>query len=61
LKLNSDEPLSNVAFNFNVRRHNMALGRDAADLRHEVGRCRLTVSKSVLKAHMVSAFETKIW
>jgi hypothetical protein len=66
LKLKCDEPLSNVAFNFNVRRYTEAdffvmpvvggtyLGRDV------VGRCRLTVSKRVLKAPLVSALDTLI-
>jgi len=63
LKPNSDEPLSNFALNFNLRRFSKAVlfkkfaGIDAVDL---VGRCRFTVSNPVLKAPMVSALETII-
>jgi len=32
----------------------------APELTHEVGRCRLTVSKSMMKAPLVSALETVI-
>jgi hypothetical protein len=51
-----DEPLSNVAFKFNSRRY--MEGTDHAE--HQVGRCRVPVSKPVLKAPMVSALKTKI-
>jgi hypothetical protein len=75
LKPKCDELLSNVVFNVNVRRYTkerslalrlaateekgqQALMELAAAL--EVGRCRLTLSASVLKAPVVSALETKI-
>ena len=109
MKLNCDEPLSNFAFNFNLRRYtedalalsviavcaegssvkkvvateviemfgegcangcytcatghphllNLVCGEDQiiTDI-IQVGRCRLAVSKPVLKAPMVSAFDT---
>jgi hypothetical protein len=64
LKLSYDMPFSKFAFNFNLRRYSLDtdLRRrtlhwwGAIDLR-KVGRCRLTVSKFVLKAPMVSALE----
>jgi hypothetical protein len=52
LKLKCDEPLLNVAFNFDLRRYSTALD--------EVGRCRLTVSEPELKACLVSALATKM-
>jgi len=71
LKLEYDEALSNFAFNFNLRRYTVVKlvdERAAFDLAFfdinmpiMVGRCRLTVSKPVLKAPMVSALETIIW
>jgi hypothetical protein len=76
LKLKCDEPLSNGAFNFNLRRYNSGghasvaiLGRSgrskqvhAASIADgsAVGRCRLSVSKPELKARLVSALETNI-
>ena len=57
LKLEHDKPLSNFAFKFNLRRYN------TEELRREqetpVGRCRLTVSKPVLKAPVASALKAK--
>jgi hypothetical protein len=52
LKLKCDEPLSNVAFNFNLRHYTEAgfLYAGAAAFDGAVGRCRLTVSNPVLKA-----------
>ena len=52
LKLNCDAPLSNVAFNFELRRYTKAglasavlAGLEAgADVQALVGRCRLTLS-----------------
>jgi len=41
LKLKYDKPLSNVAFKFNLRRHNK--GMNVIPL-NEVGWCRLTLS-----------------
>ena len=63
-----DVPLSRFAFKCNLRRYMMAIipahimrsvggGYDNESL---VGRCRLTVSKPVLKAPMVSALEAII-
>jgi hypothetical protein len=64
LKLKCDEPLSNVAFNFNVRRYNVDdQGVETTSepiTAHKVGRCRLIVSKPELKARQVSAIETKV-
>ena len=60
LKLNHDGPLSNFAFNFNLRRYseeNMFIFGALAD---QEGRCRLTVSKSKLKAPLASSPETKM-
>jgi hypothetical protein len=67
LNLKYDEPLSNVPFNFNVRRYTKELGdRCTMTLTlilalnvlqlivNEVGQCRLTVSKHVLEAPMVA-------
>jgi len=73
LKLKYDEPLSNVAFESNLRRYIM-VRREMFDVRHTevvlelsglvrrimVGRCRLTVSEPELKAPMASALETVI-
>jgi len=55
LKLKHHKLLSNLAFNFNLRRYIMGVG-----FAIEVGRCRLTVSKPVFKATMPSALETII-
>jgi len=68
LKLQYDEPLSNFAFNFYLRRYitepgSVALPRAAGAAGAALimaGRCRLTVSKPVLKARLVSALETKM-
>jgi hypothetical protein len=71
LQLKYNEPLSNFAFNFHLRRYikGMAeLGATRAALYREhvrtksawVGRCRLTVSKPELKARLVSVLETKL-
>ena len=82
MKQKYDEPHSDFAFDFNMRRYAMAsanpqYGRGCAGEYHvfdaareglmtgggvgaKVGRCRLTVSKPVLKAPMVSALETTI-
>ena len=53
LKLKCGELLSIFAFNFNLRRY-------TKEVITKVGRCRLTVTKPVLKAPMVSALDTKI-
>jgi hypothetical protein len=64
LKLKCDEPLSNVAFNLNVRRYTVEqaehMGLSVGAARHliEVGRCRLTVLKPDLKARLVSAISS---
>jgi len=57
LKLKYDEPPSNFAFNVNLRRYNL-FRRCAPLITRVVGRCRLPVSKPVLKAPMLSALET---
>jgi len=59
LKLTYDDTLTNFAFNFNLRRYTEVLSM-TAELKPYcmVGRCRLTVSKPVLKAPMVSALDT---
>jgi hypothetical protein len=57
------EPLSNFAFKFNVRRYaagQSELSQNAAAAGAVVGRCRLTVSRTDLKARLVSALETKM-
>jgi len=63
LELRHDGPLSNFAFNFNLRCYNKGqlCGGDVAFWGESlVGRCRLTVSKPMLKALIVSALETRI-
>ena len=58
LKLNYEKLLSNFALNCKVRHFIKGTGKNKRELTEEeclVGRCRLTVSKSVLKAPMVSA------
>jgi hypothetical protein len=62
LKLKYDEPDSNLAFNFHLHHYTKAAGflRQAADAGHTVGRCGFTLSKSVLKARLVSALEASI-
>ena len=74
MKLKSDEPLSNFAFNYNLRRYIQGgLNEDLVDLlvelekyerygggKTKVGRCRLTVSKPELKARLVSVLENKM-
>ena len=69
LTLNCDGPLSNFAFNFNLRRYNLAFAICAPGdgvlipaPYYQVGRCRYTLSKPVLKAPVVSALEaTMCW
>ena len=72
MKLECEEPLSNFAFNFNLRRYSKdcAFAGDAPQSVRcnvcddvycaTVRRYRLTVSKSELKARPVSALETKM-
>jgi len=61
LKLRYDGPLSNFAFKFNLRRYIQAEGKALRKAEEDkVGRCRLTVSKTMLKAPMISALETVI-
>ena len=63
-----DEPLSSVAFNFNLRHYTAENALASAGFgeqsqprqRAVVGRYRLTVSKPVFKAPMVSALEATI-
>ena len=43
LELINDGPLSNIAFNFNLRRHSKDI--TVLMLSSRVGRCRLTLSK----------------
>jgi len=62
------EPLGNFAFNFNLRRYNQAKKKIYPAIfalfydnqLPKAGRCRLTVSKLVLNAPMVSALEATI-
>ena len=65
MKLTRDEPLSNVAFNFNVRRYiEVQEVKEAAatttTTRHTFeageGRCRFTVSKPEWKARLLSEY-----
>ena len=58
MKLKYDAPLSNLALKFNFCRYAKDLFNMCCDLK--AGRCKLTVSKPVLKAPMVSALETMI-
>jgi hypothetical protein len=68
LKLQHVELLTNFAFKFNLRRYNQVCalllksrgGLVSADEGNTAGRCKLTVSKPVLKATVASALETKI-
>ena len=64
LTLKYDEPLSNVAFNFNLRRYSTGVkcwgGNSQCKANNDndktvVRQCRFTVSKPVLKAPVVSA------
>jgi hypothetical protein len=60
LKLQHSETLSNFAFKTNLRRYTLALDNAALKLsKSMVGRCRLTLSKPVLKAPMLSALEAR--
>jgi len=65
LKLKCDKLLSNFAFNFNLRRYTESTPPAVPPTRlpqpppsPQVGLCRLTLSKTILKAPMVSALET---
>jgi hypothetical protein len=75
LKLNEDEPLSCFPFSFNLRRSTKAALTKLREAKHpnqdyqlvhtfvfnpKVRRCRMTVSKTLLKAPMVSALESII-
>ena len=60
LKLKYVEPLSKIAFKFNLRRCNKAVFTGSLMVVPEVGRCRLTASNPALKAHTVSALEARI-
>ena len=62
LKLEYQKLLSTFAFNFNLRRYIVAdeAALAMADHMDAVGRCRVTVSKPVLKAPTVSALEATI-
>jgi len=62
LKLKCDKLVSRFAFNFKLRRYSegdyeVTVPTSASYGRSEVGQCRLTVSKPVLKAPMVSVLE----
>jgi hypothetical protein len=69
VKLKCDYPLSNFAFNFNLRRYTEAIlevGDDEIEAERvlteaEVGRCSLTVSTPELKACLFSALASKMW
>jgi len=64
--LKYDEPVLNVAINFNLRRYMMDGSICTAptgfasllELFEEVGRCKLTVSEPVFKVPMISALGT---
>ena len=60
LKLKCDKLLSSCTFNFNLRHCSLGYDGTPPGSYRAVGRCRLTVSKSALKAPMVSALETKM-
>jgi hypothetical protein len=62
LKLKCDEALSNVVFNFNVRRYTWAAADSAVPvIRPGWGSAgRSAVSKPALKARLVSTLETKM-
>jgi hypothetical protein len=60
LKRNCHQPPSNFAFKFNRCRSTEELRNAVHEVASVVGRCRLTVSKPVLKAPMGSALETII-
>ena len=64
--------ISNFGFNFNLSRYtevcmilneayDVLMDETERKVYDQAGRCRLTVSKPVLKAPMVSALETIIW
>jgi len=61
LKLNCVEPLSNLAFNFNLRHY---IEFTSFYTRYEdvveVGRCRSTVSDLKLKPRLVSALDARM-
>ena len=59
LKLKPETLLSTSAFKINLRRYTLALDILRYDAT-EVGRCRLTVSKSELNARLVSELETNM-
>ena len=54
-----DEVVSSFAFNFNLRRYNLANNSTRRGEKEKVGRRRLMVSKPVLKASMASALEAR--
>jgi hypothetical protein len=69
LKINCDELLSNGAFNFNLRPSIKASEKEASKARKLaekdaadalVGRCRLPLSKSEVKARLVLVLETRM-
>ena len=65
LKLKCDRLLSTSPFKFNLRRYtesevNADVQRMIAEELSKVGRCRLTLSKPVLKLLMVSALDATI-
>jgi hypothetical protein len=60
LKLQYDEQLSKFAFNFSVRRYDVALTELDSALAG-VGRCSLPVSKPVLTAPIITALEAPKW
>jgi hypothetical protein len=59
LKLKCDKPPLTFAFKFNLRCY--ILGATGPELAYTVvARCRFTLSKPVLKAHVVSVLEATI-
>jgi len=60
LKLKYEKSLSNFAFKLNLRRYIEGHFTCVECGKTPVGRCRLTLSKPVLKAPVVSALDTRI-
>ena len=62
MKLNCVEPLSNLAFNFNLRHYIefTTFDTEANYDNVEVGRCRSTVSNLKLKPRLVSALDARM-
>jgi hypothetical protein len=71
LTLKYDDPLSNFAFKFKLRRYNNVAPETVGQLYFkwimpmtkdvQVGWCRLAASRPELKARLVPVLETKMW